>query len=115
MIGTAIAGTAASSITFAIQIAQDTAFATTLTVISVSKYVAQMPAKSIPLVAKLPIAMMTGQIQGDTLYTTSATSGYLPYRYIRAYYTVTVSGSISGGTVYCDLVLSSPSTIDRPL
>jgi hypothetical protein len=115
MIGTAIAGTAASSITFAIQIAQDTAFATVLTVVTVSKYVAQMTAKSIPLVVKLPVAMMTGQIQGDTLYSSSAATGYLPYRYVRANYTVTVSGSLTGGTVYCDFVMAEPTTIDRPL
>ena len=109
-VGTAIAGSAASSLTLAIQIAQDTAFATLITV--VSKVVAAgggIVANTIPLVVKLPVAMMTGQTGGDTLYN----ANNLPYRYVRALYTSTFA--LTAGTISCQLVLDSPTTIDRAL
>jgi hypothetical protein len=109
MVQTAFAGSAGSSITLAIQIAQDTAFATVITVISVVKAATSLTAKMIPLVAKLPVAMMTGQTGGDTLYNSTG----LPYRYIRGLYTTTFA--LSAGALTVDLVKSSVTTIDRPL
>jgi hypothetical protein len=109
MVQTLFAGTAASSVTFAIQIAQDTLFATVLTVVSVQKLASTLTAKSIPLVVKLPVAMITGQTGGDTLYNALN----LPYRYLRAYYTVTVTGSLTAGNITCDLVKDTGVTIDK--
>ena len=109
-VGTAIAGSAASSLTLAIQIAQDTGFATVLTV--VSKVIAAgggIVANNIPLVVKLPVAMMTGQTGGDTLYNATG----LPYRYVRALYTSTFA--LTAGTISCQLVKDTPTTIDRAL
>jgi hypothetical protein len=116
-VGTAFAGTAASSLTIAIQIAQDTAFSTVLTAATTTiSTVAKLPKNNIPFVVKLPVAMMTGQTQGDSLYTNSATSGNLPYRYVRATYQVTGTGcALTAGTISCMLVMNPPVTIDRPM
>ena len=111
-VGTVFAASAASSLTLAIQIAQDTGFATVLTVVSVVKAAnggVGLTANAIPLVVKLPVAMMTGQTGGDTLYNASG----LPYRYIRALYTSTFA--ITTGTISCSLVKDTQTTIDRPL
>jgi hypothetical protein len=109
-VGTAFAGSSASSITIAIQIAQDTAFATVINVVSVTKAAtAALTLNSIPLVVKLPVAMMTNQMAGDTLYSANR----LPYRYVRALYTSTFG--YTAGTISCLLVTNTPTTIDRPL
>ena len=109
MVQTAFAGSAGSSITLAIQIAQDTAFATLVTAVSVIKAATSFTAKMIPLVVKLPVAMMTNQMAGDTLYSSST----LPYRYIRGLYTTTFA--LTAGALTVDLVKDTPVTIDRPL
>jgi hypothetical protein len=109
MIQTAVAASASSSVTFAIQIAQDTAFGTAITAVSVIKNAADLTAKAIPLVVKLPVAMMTGVTGGDTLYNPNN----LPYRYIRAIYTTGTAST--AGKVTCDLVYSSAVTIDKAL
>ena len=111
-VGTLFAASAACSVTIAIQIAQDTGFATVLTVVSVIKAGnagVGMTANAIPLVAKLPVAMMTGAMYGDSLYS----SGLLPYRYVRALYTSTYA--ITAGTISCMFVKDTNVTIDRPL
>jgi hypothetical protein len=111
-VGTAFGGTAGSSITMALQIAQDTAFASASTVVSKNVSIAKLVANNIPLVVKLPVEMMTGQTGGDTLYNPNN----LPYRYVRAFYTGVGTNSYVGtGTMSCMLVMSSPVTIDRPL
>lgn len=107
-VSTAFTGSATGSVTFAIQIAQDTAFASVLTVVSVVKIVSQLTLGTIPLVVKLPVAMMTKQMQGDTLYSPND----VPYRYVKAYYTL---GSNAAGSVTCNLVMSTPTTIDKSL
>ena len=70
-INTAFVGTTAATLQMAIQIAQDTAFATVLTVLFINATTASLPAGAVWAV-KLPSALVT---KG--------------YRYIRAYYTVT--------------------------
>jgi hypothetical protein len=111
-VGTVFAASAASSLTLAIQIAQDTGFATLIT--CATKVLAAnggvgMTANAIPWVVKLPVSMMTGQTGGDTLYNASG----LPYRYLRVLYTSTFA--IITGTISCQLVKDTPVTIDRPL
>jgi hypothetical protein len=110
-VGTAFTSSAASSLTLAIQIAQDTAFSTVLTVVSkiVGALSTNLVKNNIPLVVKLPVAMMTGQTGGDTLYNPLN----LPYRYVRALYTSTYA--ITAGTISCQFVYSSPVTIDKAL
>ena len=114
-VGTAFACSAASSLTLAIQIAQDAGFATLLTVVTktIGALATNLVKNNIPLVVKLPVEMMTLQLQGDTLYSSSATTGALPYRYVRALYTSTFA--ITAGTISCAFVLNNPTTIDRPL
>jgi hypothetical protein len=111
MVTTAFAGTAGATVTIAIQIAQDTAFGTALTVVSSAIASAKLTAKAIPLVAKLPVAMATGATGGDTLYNPNN----LPYRYIRAYYTPVTAYPVASLSITCDLVLSSPLTMDKSL
>jgi len=78
--------------------------------------VAKLPANNIPLVVKLPLEMMTNQAQGDTLYSTSATTGTKTYRYVRATYTVTgTSCNLTAGSISCMFVTNAPVTIDRPM
>jgi hypothetical protein len=108
VVTTAFTGSATGSVTFAIQIAQDTAFASVLTVVTLTKIVSQLTAQAVPLVVKLPVAMMTKQMQGDTLYSPND----VPYRYIKAYYTL---GSNAAGSVTCSLVMNTPTTIDKAL
>lgn len=114
-IGTAFACSAASSLTLAIQIAQDTAFATLLTVVTktIGALATNLVKNNIPLVVKLPVEMMTYHLQGDTLYSNSATTGIKTYRYVRALYTSTFA--ITAGTISCQLVMNSPTTVDRAL
>ena len=116
-VGTAFAGTAGSSITIALQIAQDTAFATVTTVVSKTiAGVAKLPKNNIPLVVKLPVEMMSFQTQGDTLYSQAANTGLGPYRYLRATYQVTGTNcALTAGTITCVLVKNPPVTIDRPM
>lgn len=111
-VGTAFTGTAGSSITIGVQIAQDTGFSTISTVVSKNVSIAKLVANNIPLVVKLPVEMMAGQTGGDTLYNPNN----VPYRYVRAFYTGVGSNSYVGtGTMSCMLVLNSPVTIDRAL
>jgi hypothetical protein len=116
-VGTAFAGTATSSVTFGIQIAQDTAFASATTVIQKTvSTVAKLPKNNIPLVAKLPMEMMTNTLQGDTLYAPTTVNGNLTYRYVRAIYQVTGTGcNLTAGTISCQFVIGSPTTIDKAL
>ena len=110
-VGTAFTCSSAASLTLAIQIAQDAAFATLLTVVTntIGALATNLVKNNIPLVVKLPVAMMTGQTGGDTLYNPNN----LPYRYVRALYTSTFA--ITAGTISCQFVLNTPTTIDRPL
>jgi hypothetical protein len=109
-VGTAFVATAACSLTLAIQIAQDTAFASLLTVVSKTQACHGIAKNSLPLVVKLPVAMMTNQLAGDSLY---GPSNQLPYRYVRALYTTT--DGVSTGTMSCILVLAAQTTVDRAL
>ena len=110
-VGTAFTCSAAASLTLAIQIAQDTAFATLLTVVTktIGALATNLPKNNIPLVVKLPVQMMTGQTGGDTLYNPNNVT----YRYVRALYTSTFA--ITAGTISCQFVKNSPTTIDRSL
>lgn len=109
MVTTAYSGTAGNSVTFAVQIAQDTTFATMLTVASAILGSTNLTAKSIPLVVKLPAAMMTGQLgkSGGDIYQPDK----LPYRYIRAYYTLGESHTTI--SVSCMLMKDTQVTIDK--
>jgi len=110
-VGTAFTCSAASSLTIAIQIAQDTAFATLVTVVSkvIGALATNLVKNNIPLVVKLPVQMMTGQTGGDTLYN----ANNLPYRYVRVLYTSTFA--ITAGTISCQLVKDTQTTIDKAL
>lgn len=110
MVQTAFAGSASASVTFSIQISQDTAFTTATNVLSVIKLASGLTLKSIPLVAKLPVAMMLSHAGGDSLYSPNT----LPYRYVRAYYTV-AAPVLTGGNITCDLVKDAPVTMDRSM
>lgn len=109
-IGTACAGSAECSVTIAVQIAQDTAFASVISAVSyVTNATTKLVANNIPLVVKLPVAMMSGAMTGDTLYSPSR----LPYRYVRALYTLT--HALTAGTISCMFVKDTNVTIDRAL
>ena len=86
-VDTLFAGTAGTTIQLAIQIAQDVAFATLITVATYNLALASATAGAVPFIVKLP----------SNLVTTG-------YRYIRAYYTVTTSGSLTAGKIDCRLV-----------
>jgi hypothetical protein len=114
-VGTAFAGTAGSTITIALQIAQDTSFSTVLTVVSKACALAKLVKNNIPLVVKLPLEMMTGQTWGDSLYGPMS-GGVGTYRYVRATYTVTGTAcNLTAGTISCQFVKDPPVTIDRPM
>jgi hypothetical protein len=110
-VGTAFTCSAAASLTLAIQIAQDTAFATALTAVTytVGALATNLVKNNIPLVVKLPVKMMTNQTGGDTLYN----ANNVTYRYVRALYTSTYA--ITAGTISCQFVLNTPTTIDRAM
>jgi len=99
MVTTAFGVTTTSSVTLAIQIAQDTAFATALTVVQILKQVGDLSAKAIPLMLKLPASVMTGML------------GANPYRYIRASYTL--AAGASSGAISCHLVKDPQVTVDK--
>jgi hypothetical protein len=109
IINVAYGGTAGSSVTFAIQIAQDTAFGTMVDVVTYKCMASTLTAKAIPLVVKLPVAMMTNQlgISGGDLYQANK----LPYRYLQAYYTLGVASTTF--SVTCILVKDSAVGIDK--
>lgn len=112
MVGTAFAGTAASSVTLAIQIAQDTSFASVTTVVSKVILASTLTASKVPLMVKLPAEMATGTL-GNQNVIGAGTGMTLPYRYIRAYYTVAVSGSLTAGTITCEMVMNGATTLDK--
>jgi hypothetical protein len=99
MVTTAFGVTTTSSVTLAIQIAQDTAFGTSVTVVQILKQVQNLTVNSVPLVVKLPADMFKGF--GSTL----------PYRYIRAYYTLAAGANT--GSISCHLIKDAQTTLDK--
>jgi hypothetical protein len=110
-ITTAYGGTAGSSVTLSIQIAQDTAFGTATEIVSYKCMASVLAAKAVPLVVKLPVGMMVYQLgkSGGDLYQANV----LPYRYIRGYYTLAVASTTFSAT--CTLMKDINTTIDRVL
>jgi hypothetical protein len=93
------AGTVGATIKFAIQIATDTAFATVKTVVTSDSFThAQLTAGKTMWAVKLPADMMTNG-----------------YRYIRAYNTCALPGSITAGKITCALVKDVDITMDKVL
>jgi len=110
VINVAYGGTAGSSVTLAIQIAQDTAFGTVNTVVSYLCLASVLTARAIPLCVKLPVAMMTGFLG---IGGTTTPPNTLPYRYVRAYYTLGVATTTF--TVSCHLVKDVGVTVDKAI
>jgi hypothetical protein len=91
-VDTLFVGTAGTTVQLAIQASAAGSVFTTITSVDVA--LASLTAGAVPFVVKIPLGV---------------------YRYIRAYYTVTVSGSLSAGKIDCRLVKDVDVTEDRIL